>query len=390
MGNPIRHDRSLRHRREVLSVLGSGLVAIGCAAPGWGREKKGVGHMATDLTGGLPIEREYVMAERPAQPEIRDAVNVWIEEENGLFGMRIGVEATSPKWESHETYLDIAFPDGRVISRRSNDKAHPAIDQDGRPTIRGAGPLRFQCVEPFRRWTVSFKGQAPEITAADLIKTPYPEERLMRDVEFYIDMRMAVPPWVPGALLPEARAALGGDQGQFVSPRYEQLFRAEGEVRVADKLHRFKGQGLRIRRQGFRKFEGFWGHCWQSGLFPSGKAFGYNIFPPRPDGTPSYAEGFVFDGEGALQPARPAVVPWMDRLLISGDDVPLELETENNRIRIEGKSFINLRGRYSTTLPPDFPADFPIIQQSHVRYRWGDEQATGMMERSTPPSKMKL
>ncbi len=344
--------------------------------------------MAIDLTGGLPIEREYVLAECPSQPDIRDAVNVWIEEGNGAFGMRIGVEATSPHWDMHHVWLDIAFADGRVISFRSDDaETHPAIGPEGLPTIRGAGPLRFRCVEPFRQWTASFKGLAPEISAMDLVRDQDPECTVFREVEFDIEMNMAVPPWVPGSLRAEARAALGdGDQGDFMSPRYEQLFRASGKLRVGEERFDFSGQGLRIRRQGFRKFEGFWGHCWQSALFPSGRAFGFNVYPPRADGKPSYNEGYIFDGSGTLKRARAVQIPWLVRLQPSGDVVPLVLETEDGLVSIEGVSFANTRSRGHV----DLPADFPIVQQAHVHYRWDGEEATGMMERSTPPSKMSL
>jgi hypothetical protein len=344
--------------------------------------------MATDLTGGLPIEREYVMADRPERPEVRDAVNVWIEEENGRFGMRIGVEMLSTSWDTPETYLDIAFPDGRVISRRARDKAHSPRGADGRATIRGAGPLRFQCVEPFKRWTVSFKGPAPQITLMDLIKSPTPKDGPPKDVEFDITMDMAVPPWIPGSLIPEALQAMGGDQGDFISPRYEQLCRVKGEMRVGDEEFSFKGQALRIRRQGYRKFEGFWGHCWQSCLFPSGKAFGLNVFPQRPGHPPAYAEGYVFDGDGELKPALPVEVPWMTRLRTGGDEVPLALQTADGLVRIGGVSYLNKRGRFSTEMPIDWPPDFPVIQQSHVHYVWGDEKATGMMERSTPADQL--
>ena len=341
--------------------------------------------MATDLTGGLSPEREYVYERCPEVAGTRDAVNVWLEEDRGAFGMRIGVEAAAPKWDAHEIWLDIAFADGRVISLRDEGATHSPLGPDGKPTILGAGPLQFRCVEPFRRWSVSFRGSAPEITAQNLIDEVMPADAPMRAVEFDIEMTMAAPPWVPGSLLPEAGKILsGGEQGEFMSPRYEQLFRAAGTLRVGEKTVSFGGNGLRIRRQGYRKFEGFWGHCWQSALFPSGKAFGYNIYPPRPDGQPSYAEGFVFDSEGPLKPARIVQAPWMTKLRTSGDDVPLVLETtDGRRVEVAGTSFANTRSRGSAVLPPDFP----IVQQAHVRYRWDGEETVGMMERSSTPDK---
>lgn len=340
--------------------------------------------MATDLTGGLDIEREHVYAACPEVAGTRDAVNVWLQEDSGAFGMRIGVEAVAPKWDAHEIWLDIAFADGRVISLRDEGGVHPPIGPDGKPTVLGAGPLQFRCVEPFRRWSVSFRGAAPEITAQNLIDQVTPEEAPVRTVEFDIEMQMAAPPWSPGSLLPEAGRILNdGVEGEFMSPRYEQLFTARGSLRVGDERFAFAGRGLRIRRQGYRKFEGFWGHCWQSALFPSGRGFGYCIYPPRPDGKPSYAEGFVFDGDGRLKPARVVEAPWLTKLRTHGDDVPLVLETAEGRVEIQGTSFANTRSRGSAILPPDFP----IVQQAHVRYRWDGEETVGMMERSSTPDK---
>jgi hypothetical protein len=157
-------------------------------------------------------------------------------------------------------------------------------------------------------------------------------------------------------------------------------------MRVGDERFEVNGNGLRIRRQGLRKFEGFWGHCWQSALFPSGRAFGYNTYPPRPGGKPSYNEGYIFDGDGKLKPARAVQIPWMTRLVPSGDSVPFVLETEEGLVSIEGETFVNTRSRGSAILPPDFP----IVQQAHARYRWNGEETCGMVERSSPPSKMML
>ena len=92
----------------------------------------------------------------------------------------------------------------------------------------------------------------------------------------------------------------------------------------------FTGSGLRIRRQGVRHLTEFRGHCWQSALFPSGRAFGYIAYPPREDGRPTFNEGYVFDGDGDLVPARVLEAPWLTRLQALGQDVSLVLETENS------------------------------------------------------------
>ncbi len=349
--------------------------------------------MAIDLTSGLADRREYVFTKRSDTPEMRDAVNVWLEETRGAFGMRIGVEADMPDWDSHDVWLDIAFPDGRVISLRERGAAHPPVTSDGLARVLGAGPLSFRCVIPFRQWTASFEVSVPQITARDLINDPYtmPANPPIKEVEFEIEMNMAVPLWVPGSLLADAGAVLrSGDEGEFMSPRYEQLFVAKGTLRISDVVDRlteydFTARGLRIRRQGVRKFEGFWGHCWQSALFPSGRAFGFITYPPRSDGTPSYNEGYIFDGEGGLKPAGAIQVPWLSKLVESGGDASCVLETsQGSQIGITGETFANTRSRGHRILPPDFP----IVQQAHVRYCWGGEETYGMMERSSMPDKV--
>lgn len=340
--------------------------------------------MAIDLTGGLPAERDYVFAERPGK-EVRDAANFWVEEENAAFAMRIGVEAVAEQWDEHEVWLDIAFPDGRVISCRERFRSHDPIGPAGKPTILGTGPLRMRCVEPFRQWKITFdEHPVTELTAEQLIADAWPTPPTRR-VAFDIDVFPAVPPLVSGTLTQESRELMQGEQGTFISPRFEQLCRARGQLTIDGEQRVFKGQALRIKRQGVRKFEGFWGHCWMSALFPSGRAFGVNVFPPRADGAPNFNEGFIFDGDGALKPARAVEIPWMTKLLVGGEPVPLVLETEDGRVSIEGTTYINCRSRGHSVLP----ASFPTVQQAHARYRWGEEEATGMIERSTLPDRMK-
>jgi hypothetical protein len=347
--------------------------------------------MAIDLTGGQPLERDYVFAERPG-PDVRDAANIWLEEENGAFAMRVGIEGLAEDWEAHEIWLDIAFPDGRVISGRERGKSHPAIGPEGKPTILGAGPLEFRCIEPFKHWSCNFATHnVAELTAAQLIADVYPEHPPMRAVAFGIDFFPAAPPLVSGTLTEDSVALMSGEQGSFISPRFEQLCRAHGFLEIDGIRREFKAQVLRIKRQGVRKFEGFWGHCWQSALFPSGRAFGINVFPPRADGKPSFNEGFIFDGDGVLKPARAVQMPWMKNLLTHGEDVPLVLETADGLVTIQGTTYINCRSRGGAGgKASDVPASFPIVQQSHATYTWDGETATGMIERSTLRGQMEM
>ncbi|MFD2135432.1 hypothetical protein ACFSLT_09745 [Novosphingobium resinovorum] len=119
--------------------------------------------------------------------------------------------------------------------------------------------MRFECAEPFRRWTAAFDGPVARTSAQEILDNPDFAETAWSKVAFTVDMEMAAIPWEPGTILPEAAEALGGKQGDYMSPRYEQLFRCSGTLVIDGEERAFRGNGLRIRRTGFRAFAGFWG-----------------------------------------------------------------------------------------------------------------------------------
>ena len=161
--------------------------------------------------------------------------------------------------------------------------------------------------------------------------------------------------------------------------RFEHLFRAEGIFEVDGETRPFKGTGLRVHRQSIRRLEGFFGHCWQSALFPDGSAFGYITYPPKEDGTETYNEGYIYQG-GRMIPAKVTKAPWLRRIVEAGDDVSLELVSELGRTRIEGTT------RLSTFRVGNPDIGDLNLQQSGVHYRWDDQTAYGMIERSAHES----
>ncbi len=351
--------------------------------------------MTFDLTGGLESDRELMFADRPDDPEMRDSASFWVFDDRGEFALpRIGIEAVASSWDAHQIQVNVAFADGRVFRLRADGAPWPAAGADGRPTVLGAGPLGFRCVRPFQAWTLEFDGQAAQTSSEALLAGD--SAGPLVDLAFRVEATMAAPPWIQGTLRPEADASLRtsivGDM--MGGPRYEQLFRAAGTVRVAGVDHPFTGTGLRIRRQGVRRLEGFWGHCWQSALFPGGRGFGYIAYPPRPDGEPQYNEGYVFRGSGQLVPARVLEAPWLTRLHpVLGAEVPVVLETADGVERINGVTVSSTHHVQRGTGPADDAVknanwSFPPLQQAGVRYTWDGEEAIGMLERSNMPERV--
>jgi len=351
--------------------------------------------VSIDLTGGIDPSREYVFAQRPENPKMHDSVSFWVVDDRGAVGLpRIGLEAVAANWDNHETQVNVAFLDGRVYRLRDSGPSLPAEGPDGRPTVLGAGGLAFRCIEPFDTWTMTYTGKAVQTSSADLVAGK--KNGPLVDVAFHVEAKMAVPPWIQGALQSDAGEQLKTSvEGDLMGgPRYEQLFWATGELTVAGETQNFTGSGLRIRRQGVRKLASFWGHAWQSALFPSGRAFGYIAYPPRPDGQPTFNEGYVFTGGRSLIPARVVQAPWLTRLQALGEDVSLVLETGDGTVHIEGETVFSTHDIHHDddtfsvkAMKKEMPS-FPALQQAGVRYRWDGEETYGMLERSNPLDKI--
>jgi hypothetical protein len=384
-------DKIELSRRNTIIGAGAGLLAAGLghsalAAPN--KTSKGNPNMTTDLTGGLDPAREYVMTERKVEDGLQEGVNWWLWDDAGEFGMpRLAVEFVSPQWDTHQIQLNFFEPNGHVLRNWSDNPTHPKIGPSGKATHFGAGPLSFDCIEPFRRYRAQFDGDAMSGTFDEAARPGFKSDK-REPLKFVIDCETAVPPWVQGTMSTDAakRMAEKTVEGEFMGgERLEQLCRVSGKITFGGKERDFKGGALRIRRRGVRKITGFWGHCWQSAVFPSGKAFGYIAYPPRPDGQPSYNEGFVFLGEGELIPARVVEAPWLTHLQFKGEEVGPVLETaDGKRYKIGGTSFGGMPSIGA------IESNFPPLLQSIVHYEWDGEKAYGMMERSNLPEKVKM
>lgn len=369
-------------RRKAL--LGAGAAGICAALPDIGAAARrthdhGGKTMAFDLTGGLDPDKEYSFAEPQTTPGMRDAVNLWAWDGQGRIGFpRIAAEAVAPDWDTHLMHMSLTLPGGRVLRNWQSGPAHPVFGPDGKASRLGAGPIEFECIEPFRRYRATFKGTATDTTFDALVEEGVGAVGREADLEFAIDCEMTAPPWVQGSLRQEAGDLLAHSvEGDFMGGyRLEQLCRTTGKAIIDGVEHPFSGQGLRVRRQGVRNESGFWGHCWQSAQFPSGRAFGCNSYPPRPDGKPSFNEGYIFEGEGKLIGAKVVKAPWLTHLQGSGEDVSLTLETDSGLVEIAGELVM---AAPTLTLTDQ---GFPPLTQSIVRYRWNGEEAYGMMERS--------
>src|SRR4051812_45205413 len=107
-----------------------------------------------DLTGGRDPEAAFVITEPPAAPGRLAGSLVGIWDDTGDDGLpRFAVDARGASWTTDGMVgLNVAMADGRVYTFRANDLPHAALGDDGMPRVLGGGPLRLECIEPFRHW----------------------------------------------------------------------------------------------------------------------------------------------------------------------------------------------------------------------------------------------
>jgi hypothetical protein len=343
--------------------------------------------MAIDVTGGLDEEWEFVYPKKPDNPEARESVNAWIWDDTGTFGIpRLGVEAVGDRWDNHEVQVNIAFADGRAYNIYGPGPSHDPIGADGRARILGSGPLSFELVEPYRHLRLRLDGTAFATTTQAQMEgwTPlHGGEKV--PVRAEIDIYPASPPWVNGSTSDEAHRVLSTQEEGFLIGypwRFEQLCRASGTLTVGDETHTLNGGADRIRRQGIRRLARFWGHCWQAVRFPSGRAYGFCVYPPRADGKATYNEGYVVE-DGVLIPATVVRAPWLRSLHAKGENVSVVLQTAKGSFEVAGETVAST----FMIMPPEVGGGMQL-QQALARYTWDGESAIGMIERSNLPDQM--
>jgi prepilin-type processing-associated H-X9-DG protein len=341
-----------------------------------------------DLTGGLSDQLEFVFADQPDDPEMRESVNAWIWDDGLEFGLpRIGVEAVADQWDTHDVQVNVAFADGRVFNIFGPGPIHDPLGPDGSPRVLGAGPLSFELVAPYGHLKLRVQGEAKANSVEAQMQGAFPGQGEPIPIELEVDIRPAVPPWMNGALLADAKRVLDTqEEGDLMGHpwRFEQLCRATGRLRIGDETFEINGGANRIRRQSVRRVAKLRGHAWQAALFPSGRGFGYIAYPPRDDGKDTYNEGYIFLGDGPLIPARVVDAPWLRKLTPKQEDVSCVLETENgDTVSIGAESIVST----FMVMPPDVGGGLQL-QQALCRYTWEGEVGTGMMERSTAPGNL--
>jgi hypothetical protein len=338
-----------------------------------------------ELSGGLGLDKENFFPTRPEDPQMRESTSIWLYEENGAFGFpRIGIEGEAWSWDNRLYHANFNMGGGRVLHDMGRGPVPSPIDAKGVPSIFGAGPLTFRCLEPFRRWSVVFDGTAADGTLSQMIGKTLDQNK-RTPVRFEVELTMVTPGWVqdytPEKVAQLSKAEIADAAAMGFGWRIEHLFRAKGQLHLDGKTRTFNAVGSRVKRQSVRTMTTFRGHCWQSAVFPDGRAFGYISYPVTAANPEPYAIGYVY-ANGRMYPAQAVKVPWLRRIVEDGEDVSLELKCELGTVKIAGSTAL------ATFRVGNEEMGGYNLQQSGARYTWDGQSAYGMIERSSTDAQM--
>lgn len=252
----------------------------------------------------------------PEDPEAAETFNVWLYDGEQNLGINLHPRATGGTMDSSIT---VFLPDGRIV-RASMGSPGPFSD----PARPSSAHLKMHCEAPFERWSFEVP-EAPVYVTSDeeQASRTVASEAPTTTVSVRATYKMAAPPWINGALLPESRETMGDKVSWWFGNRlasgftpkafrYDQLIEGEGTVTFEGKTLNFKGVGLRGHVRGVRRMPGMLGHTWAEGYSADAKrGFGVTMFL-REGGGYEHSEGFLYQ-DGQLHPARIIALPHIDR-----------------------------------------------------------------------------
>lgn len=342
--------------------------------------------MNHDWTAGLSPEVDYPQLDQGADLSVGENHAFWIFDDAARFAVlnchiqggdyrgfghmsRTQYELF-PDWSHRRVAFAMGIADGRVLV---DFFIGTGAEVDG---FR-VGGWTVRCVEPFRRWTVSYEG-SPVATTVGVTSTRMiglDEPRV--PVTLRAELEMIHPPWIQGVFAEDTPRRAEGLL--FVgAPRYEQLYRSSGRISIGTEDFEFSGSGLRTHRYGRRSGTTCSEHVWATATFPSGRAFGCVTFRAD-DYETVLAEAWVDGGDG-MSGARLTETPWPTGLTEKGERVALQL-TSSDRTAIIDAEIAAVAYNFGAGVD-DRPGS-RVISHCMARFTWDGETTCGLLERST-------
>lgn len=348
--------------------------------------------MTVDYGSGLSPEQDHALTgPLEADPQAAETMNFWAYDADQNIGVNIHPRIHNGQMHAMVTLF---LADGTIFRQRADNGS---FDDGAAP---GSDHVRYQCTDPFRRWTHAVD-QLPAFTTSDSGQRAgtVTDETPNATISFALQSEAAAPIWRNGTMTAEAVQMMAGPAGLWIagrlsggihpdSYRYDQLVNVTGSVETPDGPKDFSGFGLRCHVRGVRNLTGMAGTCWMSGLFPSGKGFGVMVNIGA-DGRYAFSEAYTTDGK-TLSPARILQFPRRHRDL---DEGQFWIQLASDKLGLVDISGEDVRAFYwsmqdwgaNATSPPVYGKDPDagvLMKQALARYEWDGEIGYGLNERS--------
>ncbi len=271
-------------------------------------------------------------------------------------------------WDPHlwQEMFCFALPEDRYLVSRATACTS---DVDG---PRAAG-LSYRCVEPFRRWTKTFRGGARLMTGAGLRAGPMTEGPLV-GVDLELEWNAVGPAFT-----------MDTSHQSWTDAHYEQYCEITGRIAVDGTELPLAGRGLRDHSWGPRDFSPIGRHCWIHARWPDGRAFMiFHLISADQSHTLSHVAVDLGDG---MQPARFAGdAPLVDDLDGTLRAFRLELETEaGHPVVIDGNITqaltLSMIGTNELAIGACPDASHWLVE-AQTTFTWDDAISHGLTERT--------
>jgi hypothetical protein len=335
---------------------------------------------AVDLSSGLPLEAEQVLEQPPDVPFWSENLLFALYDPGNDIGMWLHLGTVPTDWATWEDRVLVSLPpDQGVLTMWAYHRTAPARWPAG-------ANLAFTCVEPFRRWRVSFHGWC--------LRTPYAEMRtgVVHDgekVPLGIDLGIdcVTPVWDAHMAAGQATGRGSMDSQGWATEHYEQLYLVTGTVLLPSGEVAFRGSGWRDHSRGPRgggTGAPWGGHVILGCVLDSGRAFGLSRYW-SPDGTVTLEGGYVVL-DGRLQHAEVVDVPRLSGLRHSGETIPVGLRWPGGELRLAATTTTGMWATMGPGLPYGVQPSWagPVYALNFAACEWAGERGHLYLERSDP------
>ena len=331
-----------------------------------------------ELSSGLPDKAEAIIVDRPTEPFWSENFLFALYDAGSDVGMWLHLGTVPTDWEFWEDRIYVTLPGGGGVL------ATMCYNQSEGRTSPSGSVMRFDCQEPFKRWTIKFDGFVLHTSEEAMDSGNSVSHR--RRLSFNLDVTCVSPVW-DARTAPGEGGKVGMDAQSWAKEHYEQLVIASGDMVLDGETSTINATGWRDHSRGPRggnTKETWGGHVIAGCQFESGRQFLFSRYW-RPDGSINLAGSMVIDSDGKRHVAEVVDAPDLQDLILRGETLPIHLRWDTGELRTTMETTTSIwipRERKHTVGRDNVGKLHDIYVLNWGPVRWDDEVGYIYLERS--------